>query len=451
MSPRHILSVLIGLLLITASGVLEADSDPTYHGDVEPILRRRCLGCHDAKKTEGGLDLSTLESLRAGGEEGPPLVPGEPDESLLYLLVSRQERPFMPPRKSGPMPDGEVEVLRRWIAAGCPPGRKPVAGEPAPVELPRYRRPVPVAALAYGPAGKTLFIGGQREVIVHSRPDWIAGAAYPHARLPVEGEQIRDLEVSPAGDVLAVAGGSAGRFGEVRLFALPSGRSLGALRVGPDTLFDATFASDGSRLAVAGASPEIRVVDVASARVLYEAEIHADWILGTAFVQGDQRLATASRDRAIKVLDAGDGELTRRLELASRGFHCLQARPGTDQFVVGGEGETITLFDGGSLKKLQSLSVPVGEVMALSFSPDGRRLAVAGARPRVVLVRVDDGLKSERVIELEGGALFALSFRPDGEELAASGQDGKVWLLDPAGERPHLELAPFPLGSFAEF
>jgi hypothetical protein len=90
--------------------------------DPEALLERRCVECHHAKVSKGGLDLSTREALLRGGETGPAFVPGKPDESALYRLSARLEKPHMP-HKREKLPPEELAVLRQWVVAGAPYAR----------------------------------------------------------------------------------------------------------------------------------------------------------------------------------------------------------------------------------------------------------------------------------------------------------------------------------------
>jgi hypothetical protein len=72
--------------------------------------------CHGAKARKADLDLSTLAALRRGGESGPVVVPGKPDDSRLYQLVRAGK---MPRDGKGKLTAPEVELLRRWIGGGA--------------------------------------------------------------------------------------------------------------------------------------------------------------------------------------------------------------------------------------------------------------------------------------------------------------------------------------------
>lgn len=91
--------------------------------EVRAILQVRCVVCHGKSRQEGGLDLRTLASRLKGGKSGPAVVPGKPEESLIYKRMANGE---MPPAKlsfnvavqiATPV---EIEKVKGWIAAGAP-------------------------------------------------------------------------------------------------------------------------------------------------------------------------------------------------------------------------------------------------------------------------------------------------------------------------------------------
>ncbi len=110
----------------------------TTETDVLPIFQMRCILCHGKRKQEGGLDLRTLASRMKGGDSGPAVVAGKPDESLLIQRIAQGEMP--PPDRlfenniKTPS-DAEVALLRKWIADGAMPAAddRPAA-EPALAE-----------------------------------------------------------------------------------------------------------------------------------------------------------------------------------------------------------------------------------------------------------------------------------------------------------------------------
>src|SRR3954471_16173304 len=82
----------------------DAMSVAFFEKQVRPLLVEQCHGCHSAKanKTRGGLALDSREAILAGGESGPAVVPGKPEQSLLLAAVRGTKAELqMPPKDKG--------------------------------------------------------------------------------------------------------------------------------------------------------------------------------------------------------------------------------------------------------------------------------------------------------------------------------------------------------------
>src|SRR5256714_964531 len=110
------LSIFLSCML-SASPLL-AQEKITYQQHVRPIFNASCVSCHNPDKNKAGLDLTTYATAMAGSSNGKILQSGDPDASLIYLLVSHQEEPHMP-QKSSKLPDAQLEIIRKWIAGGA--------------------------------------------------------------------------------------------------------------------------------------------------------------------------------------------------------------------------------------------------------------------------------------------------------------------------------------------
>jgi Protein of unknown function (DUF1549)/Protein of unknown function (DUF1553)/Planctomycete cytochrome C/Concanavalin A-like lectin/glucanases superfamily len=87
-----------------------------FESKVRPLLADKCFRCHAGRQKKGGLRLDSLRSMLSGGESGPAIVPGKPEESLLVEAVN-YESFEMPP--TGQLPPTDVQILTAWIAAGA--------------------------------------------------------------------------------------------------------------------------------------------------------------------------------------------------------------------------------------------------------------------------------------------------------------------------------------------
>ena len=115
--PHFLLRVPIFSLLMVIGLLQSARSESlTYERDIRPIFRAHCFDCHGAtEEMEGGLDLRLVRFMKRGGESGPSIVAGQPDESyLLDRIVSGE----MPPGETRLSAD-EIRTLTRWISDGA--------------------------------------------------------------------------------------------------------------------------------------------------------------------------------------------------------------------------------------------------------------------------------------------------------------------------------------------
>lgn len=120
------LCVLLALFAIPLPVTAEDDAD-FFEKKVRPILAERCEACHSAAKgkSSGGLSLDTLDGWQKGGENGSPVIPGKPQESLLIKAVLYADEALqMPPKnKGGKLTDLEIASLVEWVQRGAPDTR----------------------------------------------------------------------------------------------------------------------------------------------------------------------------------------------------------------------------------------------------------------------------------------------------------------------------------------
>ena len=109
-------SIALVLALPTARGDEATD---LFERTVRPYLAERCYECHATHgRREQGLALDWSGGIREGGDSGPAVVPGKPDDSLLLTALEHRDDLLMP--KGGPKPaDKIVAAFRRWIELGA--------------------------------------------------------------------------------------------------------------------------------------------------------------------------------------------------------------------------------------------------------------------------------------------------------------------------------------------
>ena len=106
------------------SAAITPEQEEFFEAKIRPVLATQCGKCHasTAEKLRGGLRLDSREALRLGGDSGPAIVPGNPDESLLIRAIRyRDDELRMPPKAK--LPDAVVADFEAWVKMGAPDPR----------------------------------------------------------------------------------------------------------------------------------------------------------------------------------------------------------------------------------------------------------------------------------------------------------------------------------------
>ncbi len=115
----------IGGPSLQAEDPLSQEQIAFFESKIRPILADACFECHSSEggRVKGGLALDSREGLRLGGDSGDAIVPGKPEESLLWLSLTHTDPDYeMPPKKK--LPDAVVNDFKEWITMGAPDPRK---------------------------------------------------------------------------------------------------------------------------------------------------------------------------------------------------------------------------------------------------------------------------------------------------------------------------------------
>lgn len=92
----------------------------SYSASVQPVFTSTCAvsGCHTGMTPAAGLRLMTYSHLMTGGQSGPPVIPFQPDSSLLIQKLEGAVPPRMP-YGGDPLPTATIQMFRDWISQGA--------------------------------------------------------------------------------------------------------------------------------------------------------------------------------------------------------------------------------------------------------------------------------------------------------------------------------------------
>jgi mono/diheme cytochrome c family protein len=106
---------------VTATTAISASDLQFFETKVRPVLADHCYKCHsrDADKIKGGLMLDTKEGMLHGGDTGPAVAPGKPEDSLIIDAISYKDADLQMPPKGERLSDQEVADITEWIRRGA--------------------------------------------------------------------------------------------------------------------------------------------------------------------------------------------------------------------------------------------------------------------------------------------------------------------------------------------
>lgn len=120
-------AVALGMQLVGCS-----PPEVSFSSDVQPILTRYCVECHD-NRGEGvassGFSVHDYDSVMKGTNLGKVVIPGNSVSSTLYLVVAQKTAPEiqMPPHheqawaegRGSPLSEKDVAIIQAWIDQGA--------------------------------------------------------------------------------------------------------------------------------------------------------------------------------------------------------------------------------------------------------------------------------------------------------------------------------------------
>jgi hypothetical protein len=119
-------AVLMAGAVQAQTAAADAEGIEFFEKKIRPVLVERCYECHSsqAKKLEGALSLESREGVLKGGDQGPAVVPGDLDKSLLIRAIRyTDEDLLMPPKPKERLPKEVLADFEAWVKRGAPDPR----------------------------------------------------------------------------------------------------------------------------------------------------------------------------------------------------------------------------------------------------------------------------------------------------------------------------------------
>ena len=207
---------------------------------------------------------------------------------------------------------------------------------------------------------------------------WNAADGSLIRRISNLAERIHDVEYSADGTRIAVASGTPGQLGELKLFSTADGKLIRTLVRSRDSIFAAAFSPDGTKLACAGADRSITVVNPETGEQLVRIEDHADWVMDINWAPNGQRLVSASRDKTCKVFDATNGNPIVTFPAHGEPVYTAAVLSDSNQVVSGGADKRLKIWQAGDAKDLRTIGGFGGDVFRVRVQAGDLLLTASG-------------------------------------------------------------------------
>ncbi|MFN0195997.1 MAG: PSD1 and planctomycete cytochrome C domain-containing protein, partial [Planctomycetaceae bacterium] len=137
---HHVLLMSVASALFLSSEAACEEDAPVFEKDVLPIFTRYCFNCHGKSSPQLGLDLRTARQTLKGSQNGPVLVKGSLEKSLLWEKLSKREMPLAIFKLK--LADAEIEIVRKWILAGAPSSEPTELPADVQAQLDRFEKEI---------------------------------------------------------------------------------------------------------------------------------------------------------------------------------------------------------------------------------------------------------------------------------------------------------------------
>ena len=405
-------SVVLPLVLGASAGwSAEEKKAPkvTYDDQVKPILRQKCFACHNPDKKSGDLDLTNYTNLMAGGGSGAVIEAADSSSSYLYMLVTHESEPYMPP-ESPKLPDEMLETIRKWIDGGAlensgseaqaakkpkfdlalqtaPSERPAVVPMPARMALePVLRTPTNTAitALASSPWAPLAAVGGQQQVLLYNTQSLELLGVLP---FPEGVPQV--LKFSRNGALLLAGGGVGGASGRVVVWDVTNGQRVFEVGDELDAVLAADISSDQTLIALGGPQRVVRIYSTETGKLVHELRKHTDWICSLEFSPDSVLLASGDRNGGLLVWEAWTGRDYLTLSGHTACITGISWRGDSNLLASSSEDGSIRLWEMDNGSQVKTWGAHGGGASWVEYARDGR--IVSCGRDRVVKIWDQNG------------------------------------------------------------
>jgi len=254
-----------------------------------------------------------------------------------------------------------------------------------------------VQAVVFSPDGKTIAVGGAGNIIelwdlngsqtfqINSTSAIYSLAFSPDGKVLLSGQR---------GGVIKVWNIGGSKEPRSSINAYPSNANVTEIAISPDS---ASFATRGFESINSQNDSEIKVWSLQNGQQIRSFNAGGSGGINSIAISPDGRLlaAYASKDETVKIWNFATGELLSTLNVEFKRPHAISFSPDGRTLAVGGFADKIQLWDTSTYTKIRELSAGTAyQTYSLTFSPDGQTIVTSGINGSGGVVMVWDVSKS---------------------------------------------------------
>ena len=288
------------------------------------------------------------------------------------------------------------------------------------------RLPGWAAAVAFSPNGKSLAAAGaDHSARLYETDRFQAGQVFPGHR-----DVVAAVQFHPAGDLIAT-----GCFDHTAvIWDLTTGKIKHRLVGHKGAVLAVAFSPDKSTLATAGIDQTIQLSDVATGQRKSTLIGHKSWVSGLVYHPEGEWLASGSSDGTIKIWNPANSNPLKTLEATPAEVRSLAISPDGTELAAGMRYGKVKVWSTRDWQERLTVSGS-GDTCSVAFHPTRKQFVTTeGDWNRGGTIKLRDLVDGKILKEFRHtGEILNLSFSPDGQFLAAAGADKtiRIWKLNP--------------------
>lgn len=224
------------------------DSADIFLDVVHPMIQSKCQSCHNNDKRKGELLLTAYNEMLEGGENGPSVVPGDLENSLLYQRITLPEThdDYMPAEGKEGFDEDQIALIQWWIENNAPPSMMLTGMEIENNMVSKFERVLGINTsddrlpdIEIAAADSIVLERARKEGFIIKKI--IPESNFLEVRLPYNGQNLEDMDIKALLDLkdhIAWMDLSKGEVGDEHLETLGQIKSLSRLNLSNNSVTD---------------------------------------------------------------------------------------------------------------------------------------------------------------------------------------------------------------------